>query len=138
MGQLVRPHQGRLLAGVCRGGLADRFGCSVIPVRILMLAGAVFFGLSLWRSTSAADPDPVGAVTRRPRTPVEWRKPESRGGRIRPPLDQFSSLAVTLVVGTAAAQRAGEVCFWTGRRGNRERPGIFAPGTPLTLSVEAA
>jgi phage shock protein PspC (stress-responsive transcriptional regulator) len=32
---------------VCRG-LADRFGCSVIPVRILMLAGAVFFGLSLW------------------------------------------------------------------------------------------
>ena len=47
MGQLVRPHQGRLLAGVCRG-LADRFGCSVIPVRILMLAGAVFFGLSLW------------------------------------------------------------------------------------------
>jgi phage shock protein C len=47
MGQLVRPHQGRLLAGVCRG-LADRFGCSVIPVRILMLAGAVFFGLTLW------------------------------------------------------------------------------------------
>ncbi len=47
MGQLVRPHQGRLLAGVCKG-LADRFGCSVIPVRILTVAGAVLFGFSIW------------------------------------------------------------------------------------------
>ncbi len=47
MNRLVRPHQGRLLAGVC-AGIADRFGCSVIPVRILTLAGAVFFGLSFW------------------------------------------------------------------------------------------
>ncbi len=58
MGQLVRPHQGRLLAGVCRG-LADRFGCSVIPVRILMLAGAVFFGLSALDLRRAVDPDAV-------------------------------------------------------------------------------
>ena len=47
MNQLVRPHQGRLLAGVCIG-IAERFGCSVIPVRILAVAGAVLFGLSIW------------------------------------------------------------------------------------------
>jgi phage shock protein C len=47
MNQLVRPHQGRLLAGVC-SGIAERFGCSVIPVRILTVLGVVFFGLSIW------------------------------------------------------------------------------------------
>ncbi len=47
MNRLVRPHQGRLLAGVC-AGLADRFGCSVIPVRILAVAGSVLFGMSIW------------------------------------------------------------------------------------------
>ena len=47
MSSLVRPHQGRLLAGVC-AGVADRFGCSVIPVRILTVAATVFFGLSIW------------------------------------------------------------------------------------------
>ncbi|SFR93956.1 phage shock protein C (PspC) family protein [Microbacterium sp. cf046] len=47
MGQLARPHQGRLIAGVCRG-LADRFGVSVTPVRILAVAGTVFFGFSIW------------------------------------------------------------------------------------------
>jgi phage shock protein PspC (stress-responsive transcriptional regulator) len=47
MSLLVRPHQGRLLAGVCRG-VADRFGCSATPVRILTVAGTVLFGLSIW------------------------------------------------------------------------------------------
>ena len=47
MNRLVRPHQGRLLAGVC-AGLAERFGCSVIPVRILTVVGAVLFGMSIW------------------------------------------------------------------------------------------
>ena len=47
MNQLVRPHQGRLIAGVC-SAVADRFGCSVIPIRILTVAATVFFGLSIW------------------------------------------------------------------------------------------
>jgi phage shock protein C len=47
MSQLVRPHHGRVLAGVC-SGIADRFGCSVIPVRVLTVAATVFFGLSIW------------------------------------------------------------------------------------------
>ena len=47
MSQLVRPHQGRLLAGVCRG-VADRFGTSATPVRILAVAGTALFGLSIW------------------------------------------------------------------------------------------
>lgn len=46
MNSLVRPQQGRLIAGVC-AGLADRFGCSVIPVRILTVAATVFFGISI-------------------------------------------------------------------------------------------
>jgi phage shock protein PspC (stress-responsive transcriptional regulator) len=47
MDRLVRPHQGRLLAGVC-SGIAQRFGCSVTPVRVLTVLGFVFFGLSFW------------------------------------------------------------------------------------------
>ncbi|GAA3202815.1 PspC domain-containing protein [Microbacterium terregens] len=47
MNRLVRPHQGRLIAGVC-AAVADRFGCSVLPVRILTVAATVFFGLSIW------------------------------------------------------------------------------------------
>ena len=46
MSSLVRPHQGRLIAGVCVG-IADRFGCSVIPIRILTVAATVFFGVSI-------------------------------------------------------------------------------------------
>ncbi|HEX5728007.1 PspC domain-containing protein [Microbacterium sp.] len=46
MSSLVRPHQGRLIAGVCVG-VADRFGCSVIPIRILTVAATVFFGVSI-------------------------------------------------------------------------------------------
>lgn len=47
MNRLVRPNEGRLLAGVC-SGIAERFGTSVLPVRILTVAGALFFGLSVW------------------------------------------------------------------------------------------
>jgi phage shock protein PspC (stress-responsive transcriptional regulator) len=47
MNQLVRPREGRLIAGVC-SGVADRFGCSVLPVRVLTVAAALFFGLSIW------------------------------------------------------------------------------------------
>jgi phage shock protein C len=46
MNRLVRPQQGRLIAGVC-AGLADRFGCSVIPIRLLTIAATVFFGVSI-------------------------------------------------------------------------------------------
>ena len=47
MNQLLRPREGRLIAGVC-GAVATRFGCSVVPVRILAVAATVFFGLSIW------------------------------------------------------------------------------------------
>ncbi|MGN8553450.1 UNVERIFIED_CONTAM: PspC domain-containing protein [Microbacterium sp. SLM126] len=47
MRRLVRPKNGRLLAGVC-AGIAGRFSTSVTAVRILTLIGLVFFGLSFW------------------------------------------------------------------------------------------
>lgn len=47
MNQLVRPRQGRWIAGVC-AGVANRFGWNVTLVRILTLIAMVFFGLSLW------------------------------------------------------------------------------------------
>lgn len=47
MSRLVRPRQGRLLAGVC-AGIAGRFSTSVTAVRILTLLGLVFFGFSFW------------------------------------------------------------------------------------------
>jgi phage shock protein C len=47
MSRLIRPRQGRMIAGVCLG-VADRFGCSVIPIRILTVAGGLLFGMSLW------------------------------------------------------------------------------------------
>ncbi|KRB38483.1 PspC domain-containing protein [Microbacterium sp. Root180] len=47
MSRLVRPREGRLLAGVC-AGIAARFSTSVTAVRILTLIGLVFFGLSFW------------------------------------------------------------------------------------------
>jgi phage shock protein PspC (stress-responsive transcriptional regulator) len=46
MNRLVRPQQGRLIAGVC-AGLAERFGCSVIPIRLLTIAATAFFGVSI-------------------------------------------------------------------------------------------
>jgi phage shock protein PspC (stress-responsive transcriptional regulator) len=45
MNRLVRPTHGRILAGVCQG-IADRFGCSVVP-RVLTVAATVFFGVSI-------------------------------------------------------------------------------------------
>lgn len=35
-----------MIAGVCQG-IADRFGCSVVPVRVLTVAATVFFGISI-------------------------------------------------------------------------------------------
>jgi phage shock protein PspC (stress-responsive transcriptional regulator) len=35
-----------MIAGVCQG-IADRFGCSVVPVRVLWVASTVFFGVSI-------------------------------------------------------------------------------------------
>ena len=46
MHRLVRPLKGRMIAGVCQG-IADRFGCSVVPVRVLTVAATVFFGISI-------------------------------------------------------------------------------------------
>ena len=47
MNGLVRPQQGRWIAGVC-AGVARRFGWNVAVVRILTVIAVVFFGLSLW------------------------------------------------------------------------------------------
>jgi phage shock protein PspC (stress-responsive transcriptional regulator) len=47
MNGLVRPRQGRWLAGVCLA-VANRFGWSVTAVRILAVLAVVFLGLSLW------------------------------------------------------------------------------------------
>ena len=47
MNALVRPQQGRWIAGVC-AAVANRFGWNVTLVRILTLIAMVFFGLSLW------------------------------------------------------------------------------------------
>ena len=46
MHRLVRPVKGRMIAGVCQG-IADRFGCSVVPVHVLTVAATVFFGVSI-------------------------------------------------------------------------------------------
>lgn len=47
MSTLVRPRQGRIIAGVC-AGLARRFGWSALIVRILAVVLMVFAGLPLW------------------------------------------------------------------------------------------
>lgn len=47
MNALVRPQQGRWIAGVC-AAVANRFGWNVTLVRILTVVAVVFFGLSLW------------------------------------------------------------------------------------------
>jgi phage shock protein PspC (stress-responsive transcriptional regulator) len=47
MNALMRPRQGRLIAGVC-AAVANRFGWNVTLVRILTAIAVVFFGLSLW------------------------------------------------------------------------------------------
>ena len=35
-----------MIAGVCQG-VADRFGCSVVPIRVLTMGATVFFGVSI-------------------------------------------------------------------------------------------
>lgn len=47
MNQLVRPRQGRVIAGVC-AAVAARFGWSATTVRILSIIAVIFLGLSLW------------------------------------------------------------------------------------------
>jgi len=47
MNALMRPRQGRLIAGVCTA-VANRFGWNVTMVRILTAIAVIFFGLSLW------------------------------------------------------------------------------------------
>lgn len=47
MSQLVRPREGRMIAGAC-SAVANRFGVNVVAVRILTVLATVFFGLSIW------------------------------------------------------------------------------------------
>ncbi|GAA5212539.1 PspC domain-containing protein [Microbacterium kyungheense] len=47
MNALMRPRQGRLIAGVC-AAIANRFGWNVTLVRVLTAIAVIFFGLSLW------------------------------------------------------------------------------------------
>ncbi|MBW9095372.1 PspC domain-containing protein [Microbacterium jejuense] len=47
MNGLMRPRQGRVLAGVC-AAVANRFGWNVTLVRVLTAIAVIFFGLSLW------------------------------------------------------------------------------------------
>lgn len=47
MNELVRPRQGRVIAGVC-AGVANRFGWDITLVRILTALAVVFLGLSIW------------------------------------------------------------------------------------------
>ena len=46
MAELVRPHAGRVLGGVCLA-IANRFEMSATIVRAVMVLGVVFFGLSI-------------------------------------------------------------------------------------------
>ncbi len=47
MAELIRPHDDRVIAGVCLA-IANRFEMSVWVIRALMVVSVVFFGLSLW------------------------------------------------------------------------------------------
>jgi phage shock protein PspC (stress-responsive transcriptional regulator) len=46
MTALIRPQNGRVLAGVC-AAIANRFDMSAVVVRVLMVGSVVFFGLSI-------------------------------------------------------------------------------------------
>ena len=46
MNALIRPRQGRVLAGVC-AAIAHRFGWNTALVRVLTVVGVVFFGISV-------------------------------------------------------------------------------------------
>lgn len=47
MSTLVRPRQGRVIAGVC-SAVAQRFGWNVTAVRVVTAIAVLLFGLSLW------------------------------------------------------------------------------------------
>ena len=47
MNELVRPRQGRMIAGVC-AAIAHRFGWNTTLVRVLTVIAVLFAGLSLW------------------------------------------------------------------------------------------
>ncbi|MFE4725302.1 PspC domain-containing protein [Microbacterium sp. NPDC056736] len=47
MNALVRPQNGRWIAGVCLA-VANRFGWNVTLIRILTVVAMIFFGLPLW------------------------------------------------------------------------------------------
>ena len=47
MDTLVRPRQGRMIAGVC-AGLARRFGISPLAMRIIAILLVALGGLSAW------------------------------------------------------------------------------------------
>jgi phage shock protein PspC (stress-responsive transcriptional regulator) len=46
MNALIRPRQGRVIAGVC-AAIAHRFGWNTALVRVLTVIGVVFFGISV-------------------------------------------------------------------------------------------
>lgn len=46
MNTLVRPRQGRVIAGVC-AAIAVRFGISPTLVRVLTILGVIFAGVSI-------------------------------------------------------------------------------------------
>ena len=47
MNQLVRPRNGRIIAGVC-SAVADRFGISTTLVRVITVLAVLSAGLSRW------------------------------------------------------------------------------------------
>jgi len=47
MSALIRPQQGRIVAGVCTA-VANRFGWNVTAVRVLTALAVIVFGLSIW------------------------------------------------------------------------------------------
>lgn len=47
MSTLARPHDRRVIAGVC-AAIASRFGLSPTTVRVLTVLLVLFAGLSLW------------------------------------------------------------------------------------------
>lgn len=47
MNTLIRPRDGRVIAGVC-AALARRFGMTPTTVRVLTVLLVLFAGLSLW------------------------------------------------------------------------------------------
>jgi phage shock protein PspC (stress-responsive transcriptional regulator) len=65
MSTLVRPREGRMIAGVC-AGLADRFGTSATTMRVIFLVSCLLPGpqflvyLALWIILPNGDGEPPG------------------------------------------------------------------------------